>query len=238
MKNYSIALFYALIICFTFFNCKNKDEYYPIKTEKASTKTDLNTHKVIAKNFENAGMYTYVEVSENNEDYWVAIPKGKIEIGQAYFYKGGMKMVNFKSTELNKTFDEVWFLQDLYKDNPSKKSVDHSQNKTKEVFKIIQQPENGTSIEKLLSDPESFENKTIVTKGQVIKVNKNILDRNWVHIKDGTTFKDKTQITITTADSVNIGDVVTFKGNVTLEKDFGYGYVYPVLIENGKLISN
>ena len=236
MKNYSIALFYSLIICSITFNCKDNGEYRPVKTEKVSTKTDIK-HKVIAKNFENAGKYTYVEVSENNEDYWIAIPKGNIEIGQTYFYKGGMKMVNFKSKELNKTFDEVWFLQDLYKDNPPKNGVDNSQNKTKDVFKIIQQPEDGISIEKLLSDPESFENKTIVIKGQVIKINKNILDRNWVHIKDGTTFKDKTQITITTKDSVSIGDVSTFKGVVSLEKDFGYGYIYPVLIENGQLIN-
>ncbi len=200
------------------------------------TKNDIR-HKVIAKNFENAGMYTYVEVSENNEDYWVAIPKGNIEIGQTYFYKGGMKMVNFKSTELNKTFDEVWFLQDLYKDNSSKNNSGHSQNKTNDLLKIIQQPENGTSLEKLLSDPESFKNKEIIIKGQVVKINKNILERNWIHLKDGTTFNDKTQITITSKDSASIGDIVTIKGKLILDKDFGYGYVYPVLIENGELIN-
>ena len=236
MKKYSITLAAALIICSITFNCKDSGEYQPVKTEKVSTKTDI-THKVIAKNFENAGMYTYVEVSENNEDYWVAIPKGNIEIGQAYFYKAGMKMVNFKSTELNKTFDVVWFLQDLYKDNPSKNNSRNSQNKTKDILKIIQQPENGTSIEKLLSDPESFENEEIISRGQVVKINNNILERNWVHIKDGTTFKDKTQITITTKDSVGLGDIVTFKGKLILNKDFGYGYVYPVLIENGELIN-
>lgn len=236
MKNYSIALFYLLIICSITFNCKDNGEYHPVKTEKVSTKTDI-THKVIARNFENTGMYTYVEVSENNEDYWVAIPKGKIEIGRAYYYKGGMKMVNFKSKELNKTFDEVWFLQDLYKKNPSLNNLGNSQNKTKDELTIIQQPDNGTSIEKLLSNPESFKNEEITIKGKVVKVNKNILDRNWVHIKDGTTFKEKNQITITTNVSVSIGDVVTFKGVITLGKDFGYGYVYPVLIENGELIN-
>ncbi len=236
MKNYSIAIFYALIICSISFNCKDNGEYHPVKNENISTKNDIR-HKVIAKNFENAGMYTYVEVSENNEDYWVAIPKGNIEIGQTYFYKGGMKMVNFKSTELNKTFDEVWFLQDLYKDNSSKNNSGHSQNKTNDLLKIIQQPENGTSLEKLLSDPESFKNKEIIIKGQVVKINKNILERNWIHLKDGTTFNDKTQITITSKDSASIGDIVTIKGKLILDKDFGYGYVYPVLIENGELIN-
>ena len=88
-----------------------------------------------------------------------------------------------------------------------------------------------------MSDPESFENEEIISRGQVVKINNNILERNWVHIKDGTTFKDKTQITITTKDSVGLGDIVTFKGKLILNKDFGYGYVYPVLIENGELIN-
>ena len=236
MKNYPIALFYAIIICSLTFNCKDAGEYHPVKSQKVST-TNNETHKVIAKDFVKAGMYTYVRVSEDNEEYWIAIPEENIEIGQTYFYKGGMKMVNFKSTELNKTYDEVWFLETLYREDPSNHLLKQSKKTSKDLIKIIQQPENGTSIEKLLSDPISFKNEEIIIKGQVFKVNRNILDRNWIHIKDGTTFKDKTQITITSNDSVNIGDVVTFKGVVTLEKDFGYGYIYPVLIENGKLIS-
>ncbi len=37
MKNYSIALFYALIICSITLNCKDNGEYHPVKTENIST---------------------------------------------------------------------------------------------------------------------------------------------------------------------------------------------------------
>ena len=62
------------------------------------------------------------------------------------------------------------------------------------------------------------------------------MDKNWVHIADGTQFEDKKSITVTTQEIIKVGDIVTFKGKVTLEKDFGYGYVYDILLEEGELI--
>ena len=109
-------------------------------------------------------------------------------------------------------------------------------NTVSNKMEIIEQPENGTSIEDLLGNSESFLNKTVVIRGKVVKVNRNILDRNWVHLKDGTSFNSKTEVTITTLDTVKVGDIVTYKGQVTLNKDFGYGYIYPMLIEDGKLL--
>ena len=43
-------------------------------------------------------------------------------------------------------------------------------------------------------------------------------------------------ITITTRSEVQINDIVTLEGKVTLNKDFGAGYIYDVIIENATLI--
>lgn len=59
------------------------------------------------------------------------------------------------------------------------------------------------------------------------------MDKNWVHIQDGTNFKGKFDLTVTTDREFKIGDVVTFEGRISLNKDFGYGYYYEVLMENG-----
>ncbi|MBT8394824.1 MAG: hypothetical protein KJN66_08230 [Bacteroidia bacterium] len=237
MKHHMRILNYLLVISAMVLGCKDTERYQPIQTKNHS-KTNQDTHEVVAKEFDNAGMYTYLKVSENDKEFWIAIPEKEIQIGETYYYKGGMKMVDFKSNELNKTFKEVWFVDALYNEDPPGNISPHSNNRlTQNTMKIIKQPENGISIENLLSDPVSFKNEEVIIKGKVVKINKNILDRNWVHIKDGTTFKDKSQITITTSDSVTLGDVLTFKGVVSIEKDFGYGYIYPILIENGILIS-
>jgi hypothetical protein len=73
-------------------------------------------------------------------------------------------------------------------------------------------------------------------KGQVVKVNDEVMGKNWVHIQDGTKDGDHFDLTITTLDKVAIDDIVTFEGTITLNKDFGYGYAYEVIMEDAKLM--
>jgi len=40
---------------------------------------------------------------------------------------------------------------------------------------------------------------------------------------------------VTTQDAAKVGDVVTLKGVLRTNKDFGAGYVYKVIVEEGKL---
>jgi hypothetical protein len=93
-----------------------------------------------------------------------------------------------------------------------------------------------TTISKLLSDKQSFSGKVIKVKGIVTKYNPQILGKNWVHIQDGSEFQGGFDLTVTTDKIVSLGDTVTFEGKMILDKDFGYGYFYPVLMENGKPI--
>jgi len=91
-----------------------------------------------------------------------------------------------------------------------------------------------TTISKLLSDKQSLAGKIIRVKGIVTKYNPQILGKNWVHIQDGSEFQGVFDLTITTDKIVSLGDTLTFEGKMILDKDFGYGYFYPVLMENGK----
>ena len=97
---------------------------------------------------------------------------------------------------------------------------------------------NINTLEELFSKKESYSEKNLIIKGKVTKINNGIMDRNWVHISDDTQFEDKKSLTVTTLDSVSMGDLVTFKGTLILNKDFGYGYVYDILLEDGKLIDH
>ncbi len=226
-KILSFVMIFALLL-----GCKDsKQEYTPVTTSKAEVNKSKETHKVVAKEIEKAGGYVYVKVSENEEEYWIAIPNTNLEIGQTYYYDGGTKMTNFKSNELNKTFDEVIFVEALRGHADKSPKV-----KAVKTLGLIEQPQGGITIKELLENASSYSGKDVFVKGKVVKVNNGILDRNWVHISDGTTFEDKSRLTFTTNEIVKIDDVVTFKGVVTLDKDFGYGYVYPVLVEKAKLV--
>ncbi len=70
--------------------------------------------------------------------------------------------------------------------------------------------------------------------GKVAKVNPNIMGRNWIHLKDGS--KDDYDLVITCALPLPEGKTVTMVGTVVLDKDFGSGYKYDILLEGGTLV--
>ena len=89
-------------------------------------------------------------------------------------------------------------------------------------------------ISELLANKKTYSGKTVKVTGQVTKYNPQIMGKNWVHIQDGSEFQGGFDLTITTNQKVAVGSTVTFEGRIVLDKDFGYGYVYTVLMEEGR----
>jgi uncharacterized protein YycO len=77
--------------------------------------------------------------------------------------------------------------------------------------------------------------QTIKAQGKVVKVNNNIMGRNFVHLQDGTGDANSNDLLITSKQTANVGDQVTISGVVTLNRDFGSGYAYPLLIEEASI---
>jgi hypothetical protein len=92
------------------------------------------------------------------------------------------------------------------------------------------------TIGRLVADKKSFSGKKIRVKGVVTKVNEAIMDKNWIHIQDGTEAEGAFDLTVTSTQAVSVGDTVTFEGKIALDKDFGYGYFYNIIMEEGELI--
>jgi hypothetical protein len=94
------------------------------------------------------------------------------------------------------------------------------------------------TIGKLIADKKSFSGKTIRVKGQVTKINEQIMGKNWVHIQDGTDYQGEFDLTITTGLTFTVGEIIIFQGKISLDKDFGYGYFYKILMEDGEKTLN
>ena len=79
--------------------------------------------------------------------------------------------------------------------------------------------------------------KTISAQGKVVKVNNGIMGRNFVHIQDGSgdAAKGTNNLIITSTQTAVVGDQVAISGTVALNRDFGMGYSYPLLIENASI---
>jgi hypothetical protein len=94
------------------------------------------------------------------------------------------------------------------------------------------------TIAKVYADKAGYSEKEAEIRGVVVKVNNEIMGQNWVHIQDGTSDNGNFDLTITTQAKVNVGDEVTFKGTIVLDKDFGAGYIYDVIMTDGTLLSS
>lgn len=81
----------------------------------------------------------------------------------------------------------------------------------------------------------SLAGKTVTAVGKVVKVNNGIMGRNFVHVQDGTGDASTNNLIVTSKQTAKIGDQVTISGIVILNRDFGSGYMYPLLIEDATI---
>jgi len=216
-------------------SCKEKNkEYTPLNNGPKA-------HQIKVKEVLQASTYTYLFVNENKEDYWIAVSKVDIKVDDHLYYNKALEMKDFKSEELDRTFDRILFVEDLGGMNLKTESIPndslHNKLKVQEKKPIIDVDiaPDGIRIAELMKNRDNYANKKIIIRGQVVKINAGIMDRNWVHLKDGTSHSGKSDLTFTTQEVVKVGDVVTFEGTVALEKEYGAGYIYPLIVENAVL---
>jgi hypothetical protein len=178
----------------------------------------------------NASGYTYAEVNTGKNKVWVAAPVAPIKVGDQIEFSTVMPMKNFRSKSLKRDFSVIYFAPDFVTD---KEAAKHSKSKQKvaAVVKNIAKVKDGNTIAEVYTEKNKLAGKIIRVRGQVTKFTANILKKNWLHIKDGST----EDLTITTNNRVEVGDIVIISGKLELNKDFGYGYLYPVIVEDAKV---
>jgi len=91
------------------------------------------------------------------------------------------------------------------------------------------------TVAALYKEKTTLAGQTVQVQGKVVKANNNIMGRNFVHVQDGTGEKGKNDLTVTSNQTANVGDKVTITGRVVVDKDFGSGYAYPLLIEEANI---
>jgi hypothetical protein len=106
-----------------------------------------------------------------------------------------------------------------------------------QVIEPVAPAPGGVTIAKLWADRASLAGKRVTVRGKVVKYNGAIMGLNWVHLQDGSgSAKDGTHdLTITSSTEARVGDVVTVTGTVVIDKDFGAGYAYPVMLQGATI---
>lgn len=227
-------LFIMLTLSVAIWGCEN--------TQKETTNESNGwDHTVKVAEVIQTSNYTYLDVEENGNRYWMAIAKNDVAPGQMLYYNSGLPMSNFESKELDRIFEQILFVQ-VVSDNPNPEStlapmeramVNKSAGEKKQVE--IAPVTGGLTLEQVYDQREQLAGKEIVVKGIVTKYNPAILNRNWLHIQDGTEKGKNYDLTITTNDETKVGEIVVFKGTLNLNVDFGSGYAYDLILENATL---
>lgn len=220
-----IALFFVIT------SCSNKS------TEKA---TEADNNKIIVKEVLQTGEYTYVNGTVGDVDKWFAVPSMQAKAGDTFYFEGGLVMNNFESKELNRTFDAVVFLEGLSStpiDKQAKqKEISQTAHATaknlEKVVGTLNPVEGAITIGELYTNKKNYSEKTVKVHGIVVKFSEGIMNKNWVHLQDGTEGDGKYDLTITTLEIAAIGDTLSFEGKITLDKDLGMGYFYDVIMED------
>lgn len=245
-----------ILTVFLSFSCRHKEEK-PQEQEVQSQQqvqpqgqvqpqpqvhAGADMHTAVVQEVLQAASYTYLNVKENDLDFWIAVSKREAKVGETISFAAGLEMKNFESKDLKRTFETVYLVSSIgsgEQSQPAGHGAMGMPGRTKPALEkkeiSVERAEGGITIGELLADPDSYAGKTVLIKGQVTKVNRAILGKNWVHLQDGTSASGNFDLTITTQEQASVGDVVTFKGAIVLNKDFGAGYVYEVLMEEAKL---
>lgn len=89
----------------------------------------------------------------------------------------------------------------------------------------------GLTVAEIHAQSAALAGKSVTVRGRVVKANRNVLERNWLHLRDGSGAPGSNDLTVTTDAVATVGDVLTVRGKLAVNRDFGSGYTYAVLLE-------
>ena len=194
-----------------------------------------------------AAGYTYVQVDTGAEQFWAAAPQFAVAVGDDIVVPEGMPMPDYHSKTLDRTFDMVYFVPsvlvggaqnlsgDVPADHPSMDGGKTVVEETTVDLSGITVAEGGVTVEDMFTKKAELAGKSVSVRGKVVKFTPEIMGKNWIHLQDGTGAAGTNDLTVTTSATAKTGDTVTVKGALVIDKDFGYGYAYDVIIEDAEV---
>jgi hypothetical protein len=198
-----------------------------------------------------AGGYTYVLMDTEDGHRWAAGPTSEVQVGDVVQTTEGMAMSGFQSKSLNRSFDVVYFTDTL--ENLSASAAVDPTAALPEGHPPLQPAgdiaplpdtaveafEEGKDIAWLHANKDSLAGQSVSLRGTVVKYNPGILGWNFLHIQDGSgdAAGGSNDLTVTSKTEVAVGQTVVVTGNIILDKDFGAGYSFPVMMEDATIVT-
>lgn len=210
----------------------------------------------------NSGGYTYLLIkTPAGEKKWAAVTQTKVKKGDKATVVNSMDMKNFTSDTLKRTFDVIAFgslgdgaapaaaaapaadphagaMKGGKSAMPAGMSHGGRAADTGPIKVAKAAGPDGRTVAEVYAQKNELKGKEVVVSGKVVKYNAGILDRNWAHLRDGSgNAKDGSDdITVLLKNEAALGQVITARGKVVLNKDLGGMYKFPVCLEDAVLL--
>jgi len=180
-----------------------------------------------------SGGYIYINVEEGDSTFWISTTDAWVKPGAIITFMEDVWMTDFESQSLGKTFDKILFVTKVTVKDAGVLS-EEKQIVSKNTLSSVDDAGKFT-VEKLYLNRTDLVGKKVTVTGAVIKVSEGILNNNWVHVQDGTGEGATASVIFASpSQSATVGNNVTATGVLAIDKDLGYGYFYPVLIESAE----
>jgi hypothetical protein len=194
-----------------------------------------------------ASRYTYVQVDTGKEKIWAATTDFRGKVGDMVIVPPqGLPMKDFHSNTLNRDFEMVYFVgvivvaghgEGLSKQPqiPGHPPIAGKGSVPQPEISGIVKAKNGKTVAEVYAAREDLAGKPVLVRGRVVKFFPKIMGKNWVHLQDGSGSEGTNDLTVTTDAMVEVGDLVLVSGVVSVDRDFGHGYSFTVLLEDAKV---
>lgn len=195
---------------------------------------------------QNVESYTYLRLKTAQGETWAAVATAPVRKGAKVTIENATVMNNFQSRALKRTFDTVVFGTLASASGAAPKAgsdagAAHAGIGKPADIANVRVPKasgaNARTVAEIMTRPAGLKDKPVLVRGKIVKYSSGIMGKNWIHLRDGTgSDADKTNdVLVTTTEQAKLGDVVTAKGVVRFDKDFGAGYSYKAMIEDATL---
>jgi hypothetical protein len=191
-----------------------------------------------------ASGYTYVSVDTGTEKVWVAGPKTMVKVGDEVFIPEGSPINNFESKTLGRTFESIIFATSIVVGGAEQAFAPADMGAADKTaaapavvtdFSGLAKPEGGKTVADVFAEKATLNGKNVKMRAKVTKFMSGIMGKNWLHIKDGTGAAGADDLVVTTLATASLGDTVLVSGTVAVDKDFGSGYKYGVIVEDAEV---
>ena len=188
----------------------------------------------------NVPSYTYIELEQKSGPIWIAAPAMEVEVGDKVWASSGIEMRDHKSRALDRVFPVIHFVgrgetERGKSKGASKKESEEFKATTSPLKGRIAKAKGGYTLEELFNKKEELGGEKVVVRGMLVKASGKIMGKKWFHLQDGTGSKGPLDLVLTSDQEAKAGDTVLVTGVLGLDKDFGQGYKYDIIIEDAKI---